>query len=639
MAFDGLVLDALAPKPPAEGIAGTATFEEGTLAFDITQGALGTFEVEAADVAISGLESKAAPKRLSVDLTARHDVETARELLRGEPLDVLRTDRYDRVSGQVRTRLQIGRPLSGPERRLDWEARAEVSDASWPDAPLGFHATEGDFTVEVSPRLFVFRGTTLADGLPVEIERRQDLAGGDPALVMDVRARIDEAGLLTVGLPEQPYLSGATALHVRYTRGADDLADISAEVDLGDSRLEIAELDWAKPVGQEGRVSVVARQQTERAWKVERFEVAAADLQAVGSVEFLRGPFQLERVDVPRLGLPDNEIQVRLNRTEDGVYRLRVSGDRYNLQPSLERLRRGRARQGDLEGEDVEPMSAPALEGAPPDEGGSLPPLAFDLRFGQLFLSPEARLDGFEASGDYDGDHWTRAAASATVEPEGAVSLTYGPAADGFRLEVRADSAGEVLAALTGFGKATGGKVVIEATGPSEAGPFEGRMETKNVFITENIVLTRMLSLASLDGFVDNLTESHLKLRSGKVDFTLDDGVLELRHGRIDYSGFRISLGGTVDFPRRLVAGHAAVATLGRLQRFLGRIPVLGRLFTGWNREGLFATHVRIQGRLNDVEVDHVPMSTVTPGILRDILGISGDPDIDEAEQDSAGQE
>jgi hypothetical protein len=182
--------------------------------------------------------------------------------------------------------------------------------------------------------------------------------------------------------------------------------------------------------------------------------------------------------------------------------------------------------------------------------------------------------------------------------------------------------------------------VVIEATGPSEAGPFEGRLETKKVFITENTVLTRVLSLASLDGFVDNLTESHLQVHQGKVDFTLDDGILELKHGRIDFSGFRISHGGTVDLPRRQVAGHVAVAPLGRLMRLLGRIPILGRLFTGWNREGLFATYVRIEGPLNDVEVDHVPLSTLTPGILRDVLGISGDPDLDEVEgNEPAGDE
>ena len=287
-------------------------------------------------------------------------------------------------------------------------------------------------------------------------------------------------------------------------------------------------------------------------------------------------------------------------------------------------------------------MPAASPEGTAPEEGRGLPPLAFEVRFGQLSLSPEARLDGFEASGAYDGDHWTRVSALATVEPAGAVSLTYGPAQGGYRLEGRADSAGEVVAALTGSGKASGGTVEIEAIGPSEAGPFDGRLETRDVFITENIVLTRVLSLASLDGFVDALTESHLKVRKGKVDFTLDDGVLDLRHGRIDYSGFRISLGGTVDIPRRKVAGHAAVASLGRLQRLLGRIPVLGRLFTGWNREGLFATHVRIEGHLNDVEVTHVPLSTLTPGILRDVLGIAGDPELDdppETEQESAGPE
>lgn len=226
--------------------------------------------------------------------------------------------------------------------------------------------------------------------------------------------------------------------------------------------------------------------------------------------------------------------------------------------------------------------------------------------------------------------------ASATIEPNAAVSLNYGPAGDEYRLEARADSAGEVVAALTGSGKARGGTVVIEATGPSEAGPFEGRLQAKKVSITENIALTRVLSLASLDGFIDNMTESHLQVRQGKIDFALDDGILQLKHGRIDFSGFRISLEGTVDLPRGEVAGHVAVAPLGRLQRLLGRIPILGRLFTGWNREGLFATHVRIQGRLNDVEVSHVPMSTLTPGILRDILGLSGDPELDDRSEEGS---
>jgi hypothetical protein len=619
MVYDGLVLDVLAPKPPAEGIFGTATFEEGTLAFDVAGGTLKDFEVEGADVAISGLESKEKPKHLTIDLTGTHPVATALDLLSGEPLDVLKTDRLDGLSGQTRSRLQLGLKLSGPERHLEWEARTRASDVTWPDGPMGLQVTEGDLTVDASPHAVEVRGTARANGVPAEIEYRQDLAGGDPTVAVDVRARVDEEGLRALGLPEQPYLSGTTALHVQYSRGADDLADITADLDVHDSQVEIRELDWQKPVGRDGGATIVARQQSERAWSVERFEVA--------------------------LESPDNRIQASLHRMDDDGYRLSVSGRQYNLQPSLERLRRGEARRSKGAGQAAEHVetAAPgdtASEAEPSEADQGLPPIAIDLRFDRLYLSPEARLDGFEASAAYDGAHWTRAAASATIEPEAAVSLTYGPAADGYRFEARADSAGEVMAALTGSGKARGGTLVIEGTGPSEAGPFEGRVEAKKVSITENIVLTRVLSLASLDGFVDNLTASHLQIRQGKVDFTLDDGVLQLKHGRIDFSGFLISLGGTVHFPRRQVAGHVAVAQLGRLQRFLGRIPVVGRLATGWNREGLFATHATIQGPLNDVEVAHVPMSTLTPGILRDILGISRDPDLEEEETDEpAGDE
>ncbi len=109
------------------------------------------------------------------------------------------------------------------------------------------------------------------NGVPAEIEYRQDPAGGDPSVAMDVRARVDEAGLLALGLPEQAYLSGTIGLQLQYSRGADHLADVTADLDFHDSQLEIAELDWEKPDGSDGTATVGARQQSERGWNVERF--------------------------------------------------------------------------------------------------------------------------------------------------------------------------------------------------------------------------------------------------------------------------------------------------------------------------------------------------------------------------------
>jgi hypothetical protein len=223
------------------------------------------------------------------------------------------------------------------------------------------------------------------------------------------------------------------------------------------------------------------------------------------------------------------------------------------------------------------------------------------------------------------------------------VSLAFGPAEDGYRLEARADSAGEVIAALTGSGKTTGGTLVIAATGPSEAGPFDGRLEAKKIFLTEHTVLARILSLSSLEGLTEILTGSHLEIQKVRVDLAVDNGVLQLRRGRINGSGFLISLGGSVNLPKRQVLIHGAAAPWGRFQRFLSRIPVIGRLVTGWNRAGLIATNFTISGPFDDVDVGLAPMSTLTPGILRDVFGISGDPELDDgdegAEQPETGQD
>lgn len=628
MAFDGLVVDVLAPKPVIEGVGGTATFEDGTLAFDIDRGHLKDFEVDRAHVEITGLESKEAKKHLTVDLQGPLRVASARELLSGKPLNVLNTDRLDTLNGQADARVKLDLTLSGPDRNLQWEAQAQVSDMSWTDGPLDFELSDGDVTLQASPLAVAVQGHARANGIPAQIEYLQGL-GGRQFREADVRARVDEEGLLALGLPRQPYLSGTTAMHIQYSRAGDDLATVAVDVDLGDCQVDVGELAWQKPIGQPGRASLVARRQSERAWSVAGFEIQAGDLRAAGDVDFLLGPFQLERLEVPGLVTPDNLIDARVHRTPEGVYELQVSGRRFNLQPPLERMRRGRARQEESSEVGAEPDRAGDSVGEPFVGGGGVPPFAFDVRFDRLYLSPEARLDSFVASGSFDGDHWERAAASATVEPAGGVSLVFGPAEDGYRLEARADSAGEVLAALTGARKATGGQVVVESAGPSLGGPYDGRLETKDVFVTEDIILARILSLASLDGFVDNLTESHLKIRQGKIDFTFDDGVLDLENGRIDYSGFRISAGGTVHFPLRQVSLRMAVAPLGRLQRLLGKLPILGRLFTGWHREGLFATYLLVEGSLTDVDVTRVPLSTLTPGILRDIFGLPPDTKIE----------
>ena len=51
------------------------------------------------------------------------------------------------------------------------------------------------------------------------------------------------------------------------------------------------------------------------------------------------------------------------------------------------------------------------------------------------------------------------------------------------------------------------------------------------------------------------------------------------------------------------------------------KIPLLGWLLTGKNREGLFATKFEIAGPFDDPTVNTEVLGTLTPGFTRDIFG------------------
>ena len=63
----------------------------------------------------------------------------------------------------------------------------------------------------------------------------------------------------------------------------------------------------------------------------------------------------------------------------------------------------------------------------------------------------------------------------------------------------------------------------------------------------------------------------------------------------------------------------------------LGRIPILGRLFSPEQGGGLFAATYRMRGPLADPSVSVNPLAALTPGFLRGIFGIG------QSEADGAG--
>jgi hypothetical protein len=73
---------------------------------------------------------------------------------------------------------------------------------------------------------------------------------------------------------------------------------------------------------------------------------------------------------------------------------------------------------------------------------------------------------------------------------------------------------------------------------------------------------------------------------------------------------------------------RGSVAPIATIQRVIGKIPLLGKVLTGPNEEGIIATLFSVRGPFDNLEVDAQRMSTLTPGITRELFKLHPDQKI-----------
>jgi hypothetical protein len=237
------------------------------------------------------------------------------------------------------------------------------------------------------------------------------------------------------------------------------------------------------------------------------------------------------------------------------------------------------------------------------------------------------------ADASFDGRTWERAKLGASTLPDGRISLTAASGTDGSSLQLQIDNFGKVIDALGLDSHFEGGTLDLTAERQSKEGPATGRVEIRDTKLTESDVMTRLLRLTSLQGVLSSFSGSGLNINRVKSDLSYDKSRLAIVNMRIHADGLGIVVNGDVDFGAGEIDIRGALAPMGTLQHFIGHIPLIGRLLTGVNREGIIAAQFTLEGKLAEPEIKAQPLSVLTPGITRDLVKLL--PDDHDGKSDS----
>jgi uncharacterized protein involved in outer membrane biogenesis len=119
-------------------------------------------------------------------------------------------------------------------------------------------------------------------------------------------------------------------------------------------------------------------------------------------------------------------------------------------------------------------------------------------------------------------------------------------------------------------------------------------------------------------------TRSSFKQLSG--DFIPKDGIFETENFIFETDNRRTSIVGTFDLKKNQMDTMVGVAPLPKLDRFLTKIPLFGKILTAGDEKSFLKTYYKVKGDFDDPEISPIPFTSLGKKVMGIFQGILQTP-------------
>lgn len=604
----------LRPIPPAEGARGTARFARDAIEISVGEARQAGTRIAVQDARIR-FDLASEPEAAEMQIVVAGPLPEAWTLLRHPRLGLFsrRPPPVERLDGTLReARLSIAFPLIAdlPVERLAISATGRGTEVRVPRALLGRPLERGAFEFSADTEGLRISGTATLAGIPLRIRQEADFRPGPAGQVVareTVTGRADARQLAALGLDPQPLVEGPVGLDVRSETRRNGQARVTVRADLTAARLAVDPLAWSKPPGVAANGEALLLMQNGRLRAIDDIRITAPDALLRGRAGDVRDNLP-RRIDVTQGNLGRSRFTGEFFPPEGrgGQWRMALRGPVLDLGPAL---------------------AAPTEDGtATPD--AAAPGATVSARFERVLLRADQALTGVVAEARVDGAGVVQQATMAgRVTGGGAVAMRIVPEGGRRRLSLTAEDGGALLRAFGVLRTVQGGRLSVDAAyaHARPGAPLAGRAELEDFAVREAPALAKLLQAMTVFGVFEALDQRGLSFASMTAPFVLTPGALVLEDAR----AFSVSLGitakGRIDRRRETIDMEGTIVPAYVFNSLLGRIPLLGRVFSPEAGGGLFAATYRMRGPLSDPAVTVNPLAALTPGFLRGIFGLGQD--------------
>ncbi len=514
-------------------------------------------------------------------------------------------------AGQVNVGLTVSFPLIArlTADQVTIAAQAHLTGLHLAGIVAGRDLDQGTIDLSAANSGLTVNGDALLAGIPAQLQASMDFRPGPPVQVVQrvtVSGRPDARQLAAAGLDPGDVLIGPVPLTATLSERRNGSGSIQAQADLTPTALSVQPLGWRKPPGAPARAEATLALDHDRLTGIDPFQVQGDRLELDGRAEFDQGRIVTLRAD--RILLGGTQAQGLVQFPLAGPISASFSGSTL-----------------DLSGRFANQAAAPDTSSTAPG-----PPWSGDARFDRVILAGGRSVSAMSAHAADDGQVLRELRLQARTGPSAPVSLTiqqtapHAGAAPERSMSLSAGDAGALLRAVGAVDTVDGGRLAVNATyQDGQSGrPLVGTAEIDDFRLRNAVGMGKLLQAMTLYGLVQALRGPGVDFTRLTMPFRFQDGVLTMTEARAISPSLGLTAKGWLDFDQRRADVQGTIVPAYFFNSLLGRLPVLGRLFSPERGGGLFAASYTLRGPLDDPTVTVNPLTAVTPGFLRGLFGM-----------------
>jgi hypothetical protein len=577
----------------------------------------GGLAVRGGTVRIAGLMQHEQTAKIEANLAG--PIGDAIALLRSPRLHLLDHQSIDLTdaSGQLTGKLSVSLPLDADVTidAIAIAAQAHLEAVRVAGLVGGRDVDQGTIDLKVNNDGMTVTGQAVLGAVPATFDGSFDFRAGPPAQILQTvnlaaqptAAQLTKAGFNLGGI----FVAGAPSLRLKLTERRDGKAQAAAAADLAAAEMRLDVAGWTKPAGAPAQADAVIRLDHNRLVGIDKIDLTGAEASIQAHATFVTGSASVLQIDQFTLGKTSAKGSVRFPLAGDAPIVANVAGTALDL-----------SRRLSYHAPKTEKTATDRVSIDPKATEGPGQPWTIDARFDHALMANAQSFDALVLHAENDGKLLTRLRFDARAD-RAPILMEIAPAPGGRRLTASAANAGGLLRALDIMETMDGGRLTIDGSFDDRTAdqPLSGTANIEDFRIRNAPAMAGVLQAMTLYGLVDLVNGPGLGFSRLIAPFRLAGPVLELSDARAFNSSLGLTAKGRIDLAADRADLSGTVVPAYFFNSLLGKVPLLGKLFSPEQGGGLFAASYTVRGKLSDPSVSVNPLSALTPGILRGIFG------------------